>query len=106
MEVAAYRIACESLTNVARHSHASHCVLTVTRNGALSLQVDDDGIGLPADFVHGTGTNSITERAAELGGSVVLSGSPMGGTRASATIPIDFLPRLVFTEPVRPRSTQ
>lgn len=88
VEVAAYRIACEALANVARHSHASFCRVDVTLNGDLTLRVDDNGIGLPLDFSRGLGTASMSERAAELGGTLSLGVSPLGGAEVIAHLPI------------------
>jgi two-component system, NarL family, sensor kinase len=69
VEVAAYRIVTEALTNVVRHSSASAAVvmLTVTA-GVLQISVHDDGINLGAGWQAGVGLTSIRERAAELGG--------------------------------------
>ena len=46
VEVAAYRIAMEALTNVVRHAHATYCAVTVAVNGTLELSVRDDGVGI------------------------------------------------------------
>ena len=48
VEVAAYRIAQEALTNVARHAHAHNCQVRLTLGEALQLEIADDGVGLPA----------------------------------------------------------
>ena len=68
VEVAAYRIATEALTNVARHAHARTCTLRLACNGALELEVRDDGRGLPDQPRAGVGRRP-RERAAELGGT-------------------------------------
>lgn len=89
IEVAAYRIACESLANVARHSGARRCVVTLAEgDGALRLSVDDDGNGRDNTSAHGVGTASMIERATELGGRLTIGVSPMGGTRVLTTIPL------------------
>ncbi len=88
VEVAAYRIALEALTNVVRHAHARHCVLTLSLNGALSLEVRDDGRGLPADYHSGVGITSIRERAEELGGACLIEMIPAGGTRVTVNLPL------------------
>ena len=49
VEVAAYRIATEALTNVSRHAARRTCPVRLRRDGALVLEVTDDGRGLPAD---------------------------------------------------------
>lgn len=96
VEVATYRIALEALTNVVRHAHARHCMLTLSLNGALSLEVRDDGRGLPTDYHSGVGITSIRERAEELGGACMIETIAAGGTRVIVTLPLtaeaDHLP--------------
>ncbi len=92
IEVAAYRIVSEGLTNVARHAGASRCKVTVSLNGGLGLQVDDDGVGMAASARPGVGTASMVERANELGGSCRIGSSPLGGTRIMAHLPVHEQP--------------
>jgi signal transduction histidine kinase len=88
VEVAAYRIAQEALTNVARHAGAQHCRLRLWLDGAmLCLEVSDDGRGLPDDVRNGVGLHAMQERAAELGG-VCTVGSGAEGTVVLARIPL------------------
>ncbi len=90
VEVAAYRIASEAVHNVAKHAHASHCALRlVVAQNALTLEIVDDGTGLPAQIAAGLGLASIRERAAELGGTLMFSSAPAGGTCLVATLPVD-----------------
>ena len=87
-EVAAYRIAQEALTNVARHASAQHCSLRLwSESGNLCLEVRDDGRGLPSDVRSGVGLRAMQERAAELGGTCTIESSP-GGTVVLATLPM------------------
>lgn len=89
VEVAAYRIAGEALTNVARHADASGARLFVeTAGDALVLEVADDGHGIPADRAAGVGLASLRERAAELGGTTTISSPPGGGTVVRARLPL------------------
>jgi two-component system, NarL family, sensor kinase len=88
VEVAAYRIAVEAMTNVARHSQASHCRVHVELDGVLELEVSDDGQGIPARFRANVGLDSMRERAAELGGTCTIERGPSGGTRVHARIPM------------------
>jgi len=88
VEVAAYRIALEAMTNTARHAHASHGLVRVSIDGALHLEITDDGAGLPDGYRAGVGINSMRDRAAELGGRCVVSSSP-AGTQVRATIPLE-----------------
>lgn len=80
VEVAIYRIAQEALTNVVRHAHAQHCVLTIVVDDDIRLEVCDDGQGLPTSYRTGIGLISMCERAAELGGTCVIKAVETGGT--------------------------
>ena len=91
VEVAAYRIAQEALTNVVRHAQARTAVVRLALDepaGALRLEVADDGRGLPASPRAGVGLASMRERAAELGGACTVESRPGGGTRVSARLPL------------------
>jgi signal transduction histidine kinase len=89
VEVAAYRIVQEALTNVVRHAQASACTVRLAVDaGALLVDVDDDGRGLPADPVAGVGLSSMRERAAEMGGACLVDDAPGGGTRVRARLPV------------------
>jgi signal transduction histidine kinase len=87
VEVAAYRIVTEALTNVSRHAAARSCSVQLSLNGALELAVSDDGRGLPPDQVPGVGILAMRERAAELGGWLRIE--PLSpGTRVHARLPV------------------
>ncbi len=89
VEVAAYRIASEAVHNAMRHSGASRCTVRFEMAaGELRLEVRDDGAGLPAEWPAGVGTASMRERAAEVGGTVVLGNSDGGGARLVARLPL------------------
>jgi len=88
VEVAAYRIALEALTNVARHADASRCTIELALHDGLELAVTDDGTGLPADYRAGVGLGSLRERAAELGGACTIESVASGGTCVRASLPI------------------
>jgi two-component system, NarL family, sensor kinase len=88
VEVAAYRIATEAVTNVVRHAGASRCVVTVSVNGALELTVADNG-RRPWDSGRvGVGWSSMRDRAAELGGTCEISRRAEGGTLVRAVLPL------------------
>jgi signal transduction histidine kinase len=90
VEVAAYRIAEEALTNVVRHASACTCRLSVSLDGErnlLRLQVVDDGRGLSAHFRAGVGLVSMRERAEELGGSCSVAALPARGTAVTVELP-------------------
>jgi signal transduction histidine kinase len=88
VEVAAYRIAEEALANVVRHAQARRCVVRLSLDDALQVEICDDGVGLPAARHVGVGLLSLRERAAELGGSCVVEPVPTGGTRVCARLPL------------------
>lgn len=89
VEVAAYRIALEALTNVIRHAHAQHCSIQFQGNpDKLQIDITDDGRGLPIELRVGVGLRSMRERAEELGGTLTVKAAPNGGTQVSATLPL------------------
>ena len=92
IEVAAYRIALEGVTNAMRHAQARACHVrfTIADNGypsQLAVVITDDGVGLPADMRPGVGLTSMRERAEELGGTFEAASQPGRGTRITATLP-------------------
>jgi two-component system NarL family sensor kinase len=88
VDLAAYRIACEALTNVVRHAVASQCTIRLSRTTRLELEVTDDGRGLPAQPRAGLGLSSMRERAAELGGDCTVTSTPGRGTQVCAWLPL------------------
>jgi signal transduction histidine kinase len=90
VELAAYRVVQESVTNVVRHSGADRAEVVVEhRPGRLVVTVDDDGSGVgdPHALTEGNGIRGMRERAAALGGEVRLEPSPLGGLRVVASFP-------------------
>lgn len=92
VEVAAYHIGREGLTNVLRHAQARHCTLRLwidgDGNGRLHLTLQDDGQGLPDSARAGVGLTAMRERAAELGGSCTIEGNSGRGTTVTAVLPL------------------
>ena len=88
VDVAAYRIICEALTNVTRHAAASSCAVRLWVDDDLHIEVVDDGVGLPAVTNGGVGLSSMRERASELGGECLVEADHDGGTRVFATLPL------------------
>ena len=87
VEVVAYLIGQEALTNAVRHAGARHIAVTVRADDVeLLLEVTDDGIGLPEQRRSGVGLHSMAERAAEIGGDVVVTSGE--GTRVRARLPL------------------
>jgi signal transduction histidine kinase len=88
VEVAAYHIALEALTNVAQHANAQICRIRLSLENGLCLEVTDDGDGLPTDNHAGVGLTSMRERAAELGGELRIEPGRPHGTRVWARLPL------------------
>ncbi|HEV1992628.1 MAG TPA: GAF domain-containing sensor histidine kinase [Candidatus Dormibacteraeota bacterium] len=88
VELAAYRITQEALTNVTRHARAGRCRLRLTVDEDLELEVIDNGIGLGNAGPPGVGMSSIRERAAELGGTSSIGPGRPNGTRVFVQLPI------------------
>ena len=89
VEVAAYRIALEAMTNTARHAAATEATVRVSLDGALHLEISDNGTGLPVAYRAGVGIRSMRERAAGLGGHVSIEPGATVGTMVRATIPLE-----------------
>lgn len=92
LELAAFRIAQEALTNVARHAGARHCYVRLHYASddprRLDVEVSDDGVGLAPGRRIGVGLASMRERAAEVGGSCAIENNPVGGTTIKASLPL------------------
>lgn len=88
VEVAAYRIVSEALTNVSRHAEAGACTVSLRNlGGELDIEVADDGRGIGPDVVAGVGLRSLRERVEELGGRYEVVCPSGGGTRVRAWLP-------------------
>ncbi|TDV35408.1 sensor histidine kinase [Actinophytocola oryzae] len=89
VEVAAYRIVAEALTNVVRHARATHAEITVNvDDGCLLVSVSDDGVGVPADAGnHGMGMRFMAQRAREIEGTFSYR-SDTTGTAVQAVLPL------------------
>ncbi|MEV0968467.1 sensor histidine kinase [Microtetraspora glauca] len=88
VEVAAYRIATEAVTNALRHGHASTCSVSLRADHALHLEVRDDGTAAGGEWSHGVGLRSMHERAAELGGTLTAGPTNRGG-RVHVLLPLE-----------------
>ena len=87
MEVAAYRMAVEALTNAARHSGGRHCCLELSIGQLLRLVITDDGHGLASPRGEGNGIATMRERARELGVQLTIEAADGAGGRVTAELP-------------------
>ncbi|MFB7495004.1 sensor histidine kinase [Streptomyces sp. NPDC056161] len=89
IEAAAYFVVCEALSNIAKHSEATHAVVTGGHHdGRLHVRVRDDGRG-GADATAGTGLTGLADRVAVLDGRLSLSSPPAGPTLLSVEFPCE-----------------
>jgi PAS domain S-box-containing protein len=89
VEVAAYYIVSEALTNAAKHAHASAVhVVVEARGGVLGLSIRDDGRG-GADPSRGSGLIGLTDRVDALGGTIEVASPSGAGTTLLITLPIE-----------------
>ena len=89
VDLAAFRIVQEALTNVARHSGAKHATVTILYGEReLELEVTDDGTGVTGTSGGGNGIPGMRERAVALGGELRADGRPEGGFRVWARLPL------------------
>jgi signal transduction histidine kinase len=87
VEVAAYYVVCESLTNIGKHARATSATVAVRRVGSqLVVEVVDDGVG-GADTERGTGLRGLADRVEALGGRLRVWTPRGGGTRVQAELP-------------------
>jgi signal transduction histidine kinase len=79
----------ELLSNIARHAQASMAEVELRAGEQVVLRVRDDGIGFdPAISRHGRGVPNVTQRAAVLGGSLLIHPGPGGGTTIECIVPL------------------
>ncbi len=92
MSLSLFRVAQESLHNVAKHSHAKKVRMELIGMGAkLVLRVSDDGVGFDPDAPRdhtGLGMISMGERVRLLGGTLSIWSKPSMGTQVEATLPL------------------
>jgi PAS domain S-box-containing protein len=93
VETAAYRIAQEALTNVARHARVREATVRLwADDGILNVQVQDDGVGFDSQAAMtgdaSSGLLGMRERALSLGGYLTIDSAPGTGTRVAAELPL------------------
>jgi signal transduction histidine kinase len=92
VELAAYRIVQEGLTNISKHARATRCCVRLTQlDDRLLLEVEDDGVGFIEDtdrpiVARGLGLISMRERANRLGGTFNILSNPGAGTKLVVTL--------------------
>ena len=96
IEMCVYRIVQEALSNVARHSGATACTVSLNSGGGmLRLIIEDNGrgLGLPASRLtangRGLGLIGMRERAQALGGTFSIKQRDGGGTIVMVTLPLE-----------------
>ena len=93
VDLAAYRIVQEALTNVTRHAHARTAAVRISADGDdLVVEVTDDGLGAgagPSTVGGGNGIPGMRERAAALGGHLDAAPRPGGGYAVRGVLPVD-----------------
>ena len=86
-EATAYFVACEALTNIAKHAHATNATISARRrNGTLVIEVTDDGVG-GARIENGSGLRGLNDRVEAVGGRLTIASHLGGGTHIVAEIP-------------------
>ena len=88
VEVAAYRIIHEALTNVVHHAGARCAIVRIWLEEDLHIVVEDDGVGLSGARAGGMGLLSMRERTDEISGRFAIAGRPAGGTIITVTLPV------------------
>jgi len=89
IEIAAYYVVAEALTNATKHANASRVTVSAnTRDENLYLSIDDNGIG-GADFGKGSGLIGLKDRVEVLGGQMHITSHLGSGTSLKITIPLD-----------------
>jgi signal transduction histidine kinase len=90
LDLSAYRIVQEALTNILKHAHASKATVHIRyESDAIELEVVDDGRGsAPDETQRGQGIIGMRERAALVGGALRVGRAPEGGFAVDARIPL------------------
>ncbi len=88
VDLSAYRIVQEALTNTVKHANAEHVRVRVRYGDDLRLEISDDGRSSP-NGTSGSGLIGMRERVALLGGTIETGAASNGGYRVAVRIPID-----------------
>ena len=104
LEIAAYFVVAEALTNVAKYSRASAATVTVRHaDGLVHVEIADDGVG-GADPSRGSGLSGLADRVAAVDGTITVDSPPGAGTRVHVEIP--YAPQAAEPEAVSAGSAQ
>jgi signal transduction histidine kinase len=88
VDISAYRIVQEALTNALRHAHANEATVIVRYGDPLQLEISDDGVGVSANGGAGHGLVGMRERVSLYGGGLELDSVEGHGFRVRATLPV------------------
>jgi PAS domain S-box-containing protein len=106
IEVAAYYVVSEALTNAAKYAEASVVTVRLHADSIVDLEISDDGVG-GADPLRGSGLLGLRDRVEALGGSIEIVSPPGGGTSMRVRIPVAESAEPVGTaHPASPRSPE
>jgi signal transduction histidine kinase len=87
-DVVFLRVAQEALSNAGKHSHALHVTMAMTYGvPETTLEVRDDGVGLPSQVPGGFGLAGMRQRVEEAGGQLCVEATPGGGTTVRVVLP-------------------
>jgi len=90
VDLSAYRIIQEGLTNALKHAHATHVDVTLTYGATdLQIQIRDDGRGVTTSDGLGHGLVGVRERVKIYGGEMTATTDPLGGFVLSARLPLE-----------------
>ena len=78
----------EAVSNAVRHAHATELAVTITADTDLTVQVVDNGDGIPGRVTRRSGLRNLADRAVQLGGSLTTGTPPAGGTHLTWTAPL------------------
>lgn len=81
-------VTAEAVSNAVRHANASHVDVAVTVDDVFTLEVSDDGSGIPAGNHRASGLANMQRRAEVLGGTCAIGAAPGGGTRVQWIVPL------------------
>lgn len=83
-------VASEAISNAVRHANPSHIDVIVTVNDKFSVEITDDGDGIPEGNMRRSGLANMQRRAENLGGECAISSAPGSGTSVRWTVPVSL----------------